>query len=90
MSAIYLIIMFLATIYIALTAAFIILLIGKLGIRDNVIITAPRLISQLFSCDFCLGFWISLILAIILAIIFNNIDILFTPILSAPIIRILV
>lgn len=76
--------------YIALAAAFVILLIGKLGIRDNVIAKAPKLISQLFDCDFCLSFWMSLILAVILAIFFREMNILFIPIISTPITRILI
>jgi len=79
-----------ALIYIALAAAFVILLIGKLGIRDNIIAKAPKLISQLFDCDFCLSFWTSLILAVILAIFFREMNILFIPIISTPITRILI
>lgn len=79
-----------ALIYIALAAAFVILLIGKLGIRDNIITKAPKLISQLFDCDFCLSFWTSLILAVILAIFFREMNILFIPIISTPITRILI
>lgn len=79
-----------ALIYIALAAAFVILLIGKLGIRDNIIAKAPKLISQLFDCDFCLSFWTSLILAVILAIFFREMNILLIPIVSTPITRILI
>lgn len=79
-----------ALIYIALAAAFAILLIGKLGIRDNVITKAPKLISQLFDCDFCLSFWVSVILAAILAIFFREMSIIFIPIISTPITRILI
>ena len=89
MSTVYFITLLSALIYIALAAAFVILLIGKLGIRDNIIAKAPKLISQLFDCDFCLSFWTSLILAIILAIIFNEMSIIFIPIMSTPITRIL-
>ena len=82
--------MLLALTYIALAAAFVILLIGKLGIRDRVIAKAPKLISQLFDCDFCLSFWVSAILAAILAIFFSELSILFIPIISTPITRILI
>ena len=58
--------------------------------RDEIIIKAPKLISQLFDCDFCLSFWTSLILAIILAIFINEIDIIFISIISTPITRILI
>lgn len=90
MSTVYFITMLSALIYIALAAAFNILLIGKLGIRDNIIAKAPKLISQLFDCDFCLSFWTSLIIAIILAIFFNEMSIIFIPIISTPITRILI
>lgn len=90
MSTVYFITMLSALIYIALAAAFVILLIGKLGIRDNIIAKAPKLISQLFDCDFCLSFWTSLILAIILAIFFNETSIILIPIISTPITRILI
>ena len=90
MSTVYFIAMLSALIYIALAAAFAILLIGKLGIRDNIIAKAPKLISQLFDCDFCLSFWTSLILAVILAIFFREMNILFIPIISTPITRILI
>lgn len=82
--------MFLALAYIALIASFIILLIGKLGIRDRIIVKAPKLISQLFECDFCLSFWTSLILAVILAVISKEMSILLIPIASTPITRILI
>ena len=78
--------MLLALIYIALAAAFVILLIGKLGVRDSIIARAPKLISKLFDCDFCLSFWTS----VILAIFFSEFNILFIPIISTPITRILI
>jgi hypothetical protein len=90
MSTVYFITLLSALIYIALAAAFVILLIGKLGIRDNIIAKAPKLISQLFDCDFCLSFWTSLILAVILAIFFREMNILLIPIISTPITRILI
>lgn len=83
-------ILLLALVCVALTAAFIILLTGKLGIRDSIIAKAPKLISKLFDCDFCLSFWVSFILAIILAIFFKEISVLFIPIISTPITRILI
>ena len=90
MSTIYFITMLSALIYIALAAAFAILLIGKLGVRDEIITRAPKLISQVFACDFCLSFWTSLILAIILAILFNEMSIILIPIISTPRTRILI
>lgn len=71
-------------------SAFIILLIGKTGLRDCVISRAPKLISQLFDCDFCLSFWVSLILVTILAIFFEDIVVIFIPLVTTPITRILI
>lgn len=70
--------------------AFFILLIGKLGLRDLIILKAPVLISKLFECDFCLSFWLSLLFAIIFAIDLSNAAILFTPIVSTVIARVLI
>lgn len=77
-------------IIIACISAFIILFAGKTGMRDEIIARAPKLISQLFDCDFCLSFWTSLILAIILAIFFGEMSIILIPIVSTPITRILI
>lgn len=90
MSAIYFITMIWALILIAFGSAFIILLMGKLGIREAVVVRSPRLISELFSCDFCLSFWTGLILAIILAIFSNEIGAMLIPFLSTPITRVLI
>ena len=87
MSAIYFIVAI--AVIVACTSAFGIVLIGKLGGRNEIIARAPRLISELFSCDFCLSFWLSLILAIILAIFFRDLSVIFTPVISTPITRIL-
>lgn len=71
------------------TTAFIIILIKKLGIRDIIISRAPKLFSQLFDCDFCLSFWISVIFVIILVYINKDISMLIIPFLSTPISRFL-
>lgn len=72
---------------IACSSAFLILFIGKTGIRNFVISISPKLISELFDCDFCLSFWSSLILAAALAIIFSDMSLVFAPIVSTPIAR---
>lgn len=75
----------------ACIASFIILLIGKLGLRDLIIAKARvKIFSELFDCDFCLSFWTTLILAGILAIIFGQPIYLLIPLMSTPITRILI
>ena len=79
-----------AAIFIACIAAFGILLIGKLGIRDDIVAKAPELVSRLFDCDFCLSFWVSFNIALIFSILFSDIRIMLTPFIATPIIRILI
>ncbi len=86
----FLVVMLPALIIVALAAAFIILLIGKLGIRDEIIAKAPKFISRLFDCDFCLSFWVAIIIAVVIAIIFNSIYFALVPIISTPITRVLI
>ena len=75
---------------IACMTSFIVMLLEKLGIRDRVIERAPILLSKLFDCDFCLSFWISLILAVILALITCELIIfIIIPFVSTPIARML-
>lgn len=75
---------------VALIAAFIILLIDKLGIRSAVVEKSRfKLLSDLFSCDFCLSFWVSFFICSVLAIESKNIQYLMYPLFSTPITRIL-
>lgn len=90
MSALYFIVIIFQTIYVALIAAFGILFIGKVGLRDKIILRGPKLISKLFECDYCLSFWSSVILAIILALFSNEPIYFIIPILSTPITRLLI
>lgn len=75
-------------ILLGLSATFIILLITKWGIREKVQIYGPKLISDMFNCDFCLSFWICFVLSVIL---FTFVDrdwiVLFYPIFASPIVR---
>ena len=56
------------TIIVALIAAFIILFIGKTGlrtaIRDFNDKIGASIIAEMFDCDFCLSFWTCLVVAI--------------------------
>ena len=72
---------------IALTAAFGIMLVSKLGVRDKVIMEAPRLISELFSCDFCLSWWTCVFLSIIVSAVTGMWVMLCVAVLATPITR---
>ena len=58
----------LLTIIIALFSCFIILFIEKIGYRELMQVRAPKLISELFSCDFCLSWWINLIITLVFCV----------------------
>ena len=73
---------------ISLLSSFIILLLGKLGIREWVQVHGLKIFSDMFSCDFCLSFWISLGISVIIFIFGDsNLLVFFYSILSTPLIR---
>jgi hypothetical protein len=72
----------------SLLAAFMILLITKLGIREWVQTFGSKLFAKLFSCDFCLSFWVSVILSVIFYTFVNrDLECIIYPLLATPIIR---
>lgn len=75
------------TLAISCVAAFFIMLISKLGIRDSIIENAPTLLSKLFACDFCLSWWTSLAVTSGLAVTLHSFSILVLAIIATPITR---
>lgn len=70
--------------------AFIILLIEKIGLRAYLIETITiEPLSKMLTCDFCLSFWLSFVISLILFIITDNEFLLFIPFISTPLTRIL-
>lgn len=55
-----------AAVIVALLAAFVILFLARTGAREWMQVHSPKLLADMFSCDFCLSWWICLFLAIIL------------------------
>lgn len=76
-------------ILIALGASFAITLLNKWGLRESVIVRAPKLLSDMFSCDFCLCFWASVLLSLLVAMWTGDFLILAAPFFSTPLARIL-
>tara|TARA_R110000782_G_scaffold99741_1_gene185631 strand:+ start:270 stop:521 length:252 start_codon:yes stop_codon:yes gene_type:complete len=76
--------------FVSLWSAFIILFIQKIGLRDYAQTFAPKVLSNLFSCDFCLAFWLSVLISFIFYI-FGVIgsEAFYLPFMAAPLIRIL-
>lgn len=73
-----------------LFTAFIILVLDKTELRDDLVAKSPKFLSKLLSCDFCLGFWLSMALCLFAFILTGDLGYLCVPFFSAPLIRLLV
>lgn len=72
----------------ALLSAFIIEVLEKWGWRQKAQLSVgSRFIHDMLGCDFCLGFWISVVISVVSAIVFGNAWYLLMPVFSAPLIR---
>lgn len=74
---------------VACMSAFIVLLLGRLGVRDYVVMYGTRLLSALFSCDFCMCFWTVVAITTILVVALHSPALLLAIPISTPIARIL-
>lgn len=72
---------------VALTAAFIILLLKKWGVVEWLQVHGSNLVSQMANCDFCLSWWTSLLVAIALALCIDDWRTAFVSVLATPICR---
>lgn len=77
-------------ILIALGAAFVVLLIKKWGIAEWVQVHGNGFFSKLFSCDLCMSFWAAVVLSVLTAILMGDVWLIFLPVFSTPITRMLV
>lgn len=75
------------TIAVALVAAFALLLLKKWGVIEWLQVHGNDLISQLASCDFCLSWWICLLVSIVIAILMHDPCCIITAILATPVTR---
>lgn len=81
------------SLFVGLISAFIILLTAKVGITEWVQVHGSKLISELFSCQFCLSFWTGVLISCILLIFITFTGgylqplYVFIPICSTPITR---
>ena len=76
-----------ATIITSLFATFTILLTERLGYREKIQVRAPKLIAELFSCDFCLSFWTCLSWSVVFSLATCNIIYIGCCIAATPITR---
>jgi len=79
---------FLTTIVlVALLAAFAISVLYKIGVIEFMQINGNEFFSKLFNCQFCLCFWVNMILSIVYAIGLKEYTFLFIPVFSTVITR---
>lgn len=81
-------------IIITLAVAFIVLVLDKTSLRyrlrDKCDSKGLNILAELLDCDFCLGFWLAVILSAILSLLTQQSGWLTTSFLSAPLIRIII
>ncbi len=76
--------------FVALVAAFVVVLLKKWGIAEWMQVHGNEFVSKLFSCDFCMSWWVSVIIAAAGVLLFNDLAFLLAPVLATPIARYLV
>lgn len=82
-----------ATLILALASAFVILFISRFEVREGMSIRqwvmtyAPKLVSEMFGCDFCLSWWTCLFLGVVASCVSGDVLFLLSAPLSTPITR---
>lgn len=80
-----------AAITMALLACWVILFTSKIGFIEWVQIHAKsKIIADLFNCNFCLSWWICVIIAIFFAVALKDPVLLLCPFISTPVTRYLI
>lgn len=69
------------------TAAFLLLLAYKLGIVEWLQVHGDVVVSKMAQCDFCMSWWLSVAITILLAVIMDDVTLIFVPFISTPIAR---
>lgn len=74
-------------VFIALIAAFFLLLLRKIGVVEYIQVHGNDFFAKMFSCDFCLSWWSGVVIAILTTAIIGDVSIMITPFISTPITR---
>lgn len=72
---------------IALAASFIVMLLAKWGAVEWMQVHGDNFISKMANCDFCLSFWVNVIIAILVMAFTEDRMLLFVPLFSTMITR---
>ena len=75
---------------IALLAAFVVLLMKKWGIAEWMQVHGDSITSRLFSCDLCMSFWTAFLITLVVVCVTDDRQLLFAPMFTTPITRMLV
>ena len=76
--------------FIALGAAFIVLLVKKWGFAEWVQIHGNEFFSKLFSCDLCMSFWACVLMTLSFTLGTGDMMLLMMPVFATPLTRMLV
>ena len=76
-------------IMVALASAFVVLLMKKWGVTEWMQVHGDRISSELFSCDFCLSFWTSLLFVFVIVAVTDDTSYMTIPLVSTPIARLM-
>ena len=77
----------LTAILVALYATFILLLCYKLGIVEWLQVHGNSFVSKLAHCDFCMSWWLCLLITIVILGFTGDLHLLCVPIIATPIAR---
>lgn len=75
------------SVVVALWVCFLLLLAYKLGIIEWLQVHGGDVVSKLASCDFCMSWWLSVLLTLILFCFLGNSLLVVVPFLATPIAR---
>lgn len=72
---------------IALWVAFLLMLAYKLGIVEWLQINGNKFLSEMAHCDFCMSWWLCLIVTLLIMCFTCNLHLLVVPFIATPIAR---
>lgn len=81
---------FYGVVFVALLTAFAVMLFEKIGVREWVQVHGNKFFAKMFGCTFCLCFWVSLIICVILWISSGVPQMLLIPFFSTMLSRFLI
>lgn len=72
---------------VALAAAWVVSLMVKWGIVEDMQVHGSDIISRMASCDFCLSWWACVVVSVVTALVCGDWVVLLAPVFSTPITR---